>query len=299
MRLAMTLPAQGSCELGDLGAGRLLHRRMLGGSKPWLMVDHADAPAAVRAKRDVVEPRDRAVVDRERQAATRPEAERVRDRRADGAAVGDGDDVLAGVRRVQSRDPALDTQLAIALRETGRNEDALARLKRAIKREPPYAFAFHELGFLLYSLQRYDEAIAAIRRGIEVAPFASNLWVLLGSICHARHDLQGSHTAYARALSISPHLASAHYGMGTVLMSQAAYAQAAEHFRIASVNAPGDLQARLKLAGCLLEIGQTDTALASLVLTLNDAGVSEFVVNVRVSERTAAEVFEVAATARK
>jgi hypothetical protein len=47
--------------------------------------------------------------------------------------------------------------------------------------------------------------------------------------------------------------------MGTVLMSQAA-----EHFRIASVNAPGDLQARLKLAGCLLEIGQTDAALASL-----------------------------------
>ena len=42
-----------------------------------------------------------------------------------------------------------------------------------------------------------------------------------------------------------------------------------------------------------------DTALASLVLTLNDAGASEFVVNVRVSERTAAEVFEVAATARK
>ena len=170
---------------------------------------------------------------------------------------------LEGAARVL-RDPVLDTQLAIALRETGRNEDALSRLKRAIKREPPYAFAFHELGFLLYSLQRYDEAIAAIRRGIDIAPFASNLWVLLGSICHARRDLPGAHAAYARALSISPHLASAHYGMGTVLMSQAAYAQAAEHFRIASVNAPGDLQARLKLAGCLLEIGQTDAALASL-----------------------------------
>ena len=47
-------------------------------------------------------------------------------------------------------------------------------------------------------------------------------------------------------------------------MSQATYVQAAEHFRIASINAPGDLQARLKLAGCLLEIGQTDAALASL-----------------------------------
>ncbi len=176
---------------------------------------------------------------------------------------------LEGAARVL-RDPALDTQLAIALRETGRNEDALSRLKRAIKREPPYAFAFHELGFLLYSLQRHDEAIVAIRRGIEIAPFASNLWVLLGGICHARHDLPGAHAAYARALSISPHLASAHYGMGTVLMSQAVYARAVEHFRIASINAPGDLQARLKLAGCLLEIGQTDAALASLRAAVRD-----------------------------
>src|SRR5260370_2504263 len=95
---------------------------------------------------------------------------------------------VEGAARVL-RDPALDTQLAIALRETGRNEDALSRLKRAIKREPPYAFAFHELGFLLYSLRRYDEAIAAIRRGIEIAPFASNLWVLPGSIFHPRPHL--------------------------------------------------------------------------------------------------------------
>ena len=84
------------------------------------------------------------------------------------------------------------------------------------------------------------------------------------AFCQSQRDRQGAHAAYARALSISPNLASAHYGMGTSLMSQAAYAAAAEHFRIASVNAPGDLQARLKLAGCLLEIGQTDTALAAL-----------------------------------
>ena len=170
---------------------------------------------------------------------------------------------LEGAARVL-RDPALDTQLAIALREAGRTDEALSRLKRAIKREPPYVYAFHELGFLLYSLQRYDEAIAAIQRGIEIAPLSSNLFVLLGGICQARRDPAGARAAYARALSISPNLASAHYGMGSLLMTQAAYAQAAEHFRFASISNPGDLQARLKLAGCLLETGQTDAALALL-----------------------------------
>src|SRR4051812_9570211 len=140
---------------------------------------------------------------------------------------------LEGAARVL-RDPALDTQLAIALREAGRNEDALARLKRAIKREPPYVFAFHELGFLLYSMQRYEEAIAAIRRGIEIAPLSSGLFVLLGGIYHARRDLPGAAAAYARALSISPNLVSAHYGLGSVLMAQADYTRATDHFRIAS-----------------------------------------------------------------
>src|SRR6516165_5102939 len=68
------------------------------------------------------------------------------------------------------RDPETDTLLAIALRRVGRNEDALSRLKRAIKRRPPYAPAFHELGYLLMSLERYDEAIEALRCGLEIAP---------------------------------------------------------------------------------------------------------------------------------
>jgi tetratricopeptide (TPR) repeat protein len=162
------------------------------------------------------------------------------------------------------RDPALDTQLAIALREAGRTDDALSRLKRAVKREPPYVFAFHELGFLLYSLGRTDEAIAAIQRGIELAPLSSNLFVLLGGIGQARHDRAGARAAYARALSISPNLASAHYGMGAVLMTEAAYAQAVEHFRFASMSNPGDVQAQFKLAASLLEAGKTEDAVALL-----------------------------------
>jgi len=70
--------------------------------------------------------------------------------------------------------------------------------------------------------------------------------------------------AYARALSISPNLASAHYGMGTALMTEAAYAQAAEHFRFASMRNPADVQAQLKLAASLLETGRTEDAVALL-----------------------------------
>ena len=80
------------------------------------------------------------------------------------------------------RDAETDTLLAMALRQTGRTEEALARLKRATKRRPPYAPAFHELGYLLMSLENYDEAIEALRRGLEIAPMMPQLSVQLGEV---------------------------------------------------------------------------------------------------------------------
>ncbi len=79
-------------------------------------------------------------------------------------------------------DPEIETQLAIALRQTGRNDDALVRLKRATKGRPPYPPAFQELGFLLATLERYDEAAAALHRALEVAPTVPQLSIQLGGV---------------------------------------------------------------------------------------------------------------------
>src|SRR6476646_9243718 len=42
------------------------------------------------------------------------------------------------------RDPAIETQLAIALRKAGRTHEALKRLARASKKVPPFPAAIHE-----------------------------------------------------------------------------------------------------------------------------------------------------------
>ena len=74
------------------------------------------------------------------------------------------------------QDPAIETQLAIALRQTGRADDALARVTRAAKRRPAHAEAFHELGFQLFTRQRPDDAIAAIEHGLEAQPRLGPAW---------------------------------------------------------------------------------------------------------------------------
>lgn len=162
------------------------------------------------------------------------------------------------------RDSTIETQLAIALRQTGRIEDALAKLKRAIKREPPCPAAFHELGSLLFSLERFDDAAVVVQQGMRAAPWMLELPVLLGGILGARRDRAGAKAAYAGALTVAPDHPAAHFGMGCVLQDEADFANAAQHFRQALRADPHDAQARLRIAACLLELGQADDALSFL-----------------------------------
>jgi tetratricopeptide (TPR) repeat protein len=156
-------------------------------------------------------------------------------------------------------DPEIDTQLAIALRQSGRLDDALSRLKRAIKRQPPYPAAFHELGFLLHSMQRHDEAIEALKRGLEIAPMMPDLSVQLGNIFLARADHANARAAFGRALAIAPGRSDAHFGIAMAYAGDGQYAAAVEHFRSCLMGRPGDAGVLLNLGHCLLRLGQQES----------------------------------------
>src|SRR6516164_8728719 len=111
------------------------------------------------------------------------------------------------------RNPETDTLLAIALRRIGRNEDALSRLKRATKRRPAFGAAFHEFGYLLFSMERYDEAIEVLSQGRELLPMTPELSILLGNVFLACRNFQSAKLSFARALNISPNSLDAMYGL--------------------------------------------------------------------------------------
>jgi tetratricopeptide (TPR) repeat protein len=110
-------------------------------------------------------------------------------------------------------DPEINTQLAIALRQAGRGEDALPRLKRAIKQQPPYPAAFRELGSLLFAMERHDEAIETLNRGLDVAPMMPDLSIQLGYVFLQVKNSAGAKAAFARALNISPNSSDALFGI--------------------------------------------------------------------------------------
>jgi len=156
------------------------------------------------------------------------------------------------------RDGETETLLAMALRQTGRIEDALSRLKRAIKRQPPYAPAYHELGYVLMSLEQYDEAIAALRRGLEIAPMMPQLSVQLGEVLLRRRSYGEAKAAFARAVEIAPNSADALFGLAKAHQSLGEAAPAAACYRRCLVVAPHDGACWLNLGHCLLQIGEVE-----------------------------------------
>ena len=162
---------------------------------------------------------------------------------------------LEAALRLQSS-PVIETHLAIALRQSGQSAEALKRLEHAVTLQPAFPLAFHELGVLLFSLRRLDEAEAVLRRGIERAPAMPELSVVLGGILLDRADWAGAKAAFARVLELAPRQPSALYGLGTALLEAGEFNLAAERFRQALAVDPAYAQARLSLGTCLLELGQ-------------------------------------------
>jgi tetratricopeptide (TPR) repeat protein len=164
----------------------------------------------------------------------------------------------------RSPNPELETHLAIALREIGRTDEALAWFYRAIERRPAYARAFQELGNLLRAMRSYVEAETVLKRGLEAAPTVAELSLALGGVYLDRADSPGAKVAFARALSIVPGNADALVGFGIALQYEGDFARAAERFRRVLARDPGHHRARMNLGYCLIELGQLDDGVACL-----------------------------------
>jgi tetratricopeptide (TPR) repeat protein len=163
-----------------------------------------------------------------------------------------------------SANPEVETHLAIALREAGQSDSAVAWLNRAIERQPPCPRAFQELGELLRAKRRYAEAETVLVSGLQVAPTLPELSLVLGGVCLDRGNATGAKVAFARALSLVPGSADALLGFGVALQYEGDFARAAERFRRVLAADPDHQRARMNLGYCLMELGKVDDGIACL-----------------------------------
>ncbi len=135
------------------------------------------------------------------------------------------DDAIAEFQRelkIAPRDPLTNMQLGRALVEARRNEEALPALELASHSDPPRVLGFYYLGRCQLALGRPEEAVASLRRALELAPAQGASEAQLGGLHNqvglalrelgdsaeaARHFDEASRIAAKRTESSREHLA--------------------------------------------------------------------------------------------
>jgi Flp pilus assembly protein TadD len=157
-------------------------------------------------------------------------------------------------------DAGLAANLAMALAQAGRLEDAATWLQRATADKPDFAIAYQKLGFILNMLSRDDEAEAALRRAVTLVPDDLESWLTLGQILLRRHEMGEARIAFSRVLQRHPDEPHAVHGLAWVMIEDGQFAQAAELFRALVARGAADPRLRIDLAYCLQELGRWEEA---------------------------------------
>ncbi len=150
--------------------------------------------------------------------------------------------------------------LALALAERGRTEEAAAHWREAIRIDPAGAKARVNLGGLLADQGRLEEASALLERAAEIDPRSSDARCNLGIVRSRQGRPREAVEALEAALRLDPASARAHNRLGIVLAEAGRIDEALVHFAAAAALEPGNARALLNWGLALASRGRWEEA---------------------------------------
>jgi tetratricopeptide (TPR) repeat protein len=97
--------------------------------------------------------------------------------------------------------------------------------------DPLRAGAFVNLGAVYNRLEKYDDAIAALRKGIQLDGNRAEGYYNLGVVYRQRNQLDLAIQAYREATRINPRMADAHYNLANIYLEKEQFPLAIAHYR--------------------------------------------------------------------
>jgi Flp pilus assembly protein TadD len=166
-----------------------------------------------------------------------------------------------------------ETNLAVALQEQGRLDEALAHYQRAVAVKADYEPAFNNMGVALQAKGDLPHAVVTLQRAIALRPDFPDAHNNLGIALMAEGKSDEAVAEFRRALDIDPRSAKGHRNLAEALVRRGRQAEAIEHFRAATQLDPGNGAFHYDLASILLETGRFPEAVdefrAAVTLTPN------------------------------
>lgn len=153
--------------------------------------------------------------------------------------------------------------LGLVRLRSGRPDDAVKLLQRAVQTAPHRVTACNDLGATLIILRRPLEAIAVLRAAAAVEPANAELQVNLGNALHAQGDLEAAERVYRLALQLDPRHVRGCVSLGNLLCQLRRPPEAIEFLGTAATLAPDWAVAHQFLGNALRDVGRLDEAVAS------------------------------------
>jgi Tfp pilus assembly protein PilF/2-polyprenyl-3-methyl-5-hydroxy-6-metoxy-1,4-benzoquinol methylase len=135
--------------------------------------------------------------------------------------------------------------------------------RRVLDIQPDHCEARINLGNVLYSQGKFDDAIIEYQRAIQISPNHAVAHSNLGNLLAAVGKNDEAAAAFQAAIALNPNLFIAFYGLGNLRLTQRLYDKAANCYKRAIQLNPDDATSHNKLGIVLTKEGKITEALAS------------------------------------
>ena len=127
---------------------------------------------------------------------------------------------------------------AVSLAAEGCHTEAIACLRRGLQLEPYSSLMWFNLGLSYYALNEKDNSRHALYQAARCDPFDADIWDTLGVVLHETGEIDASRLAYTKALELEAENGRIWNNYGTLLFNEEKYEQARRAFESALALAP-------------------------------------------------------------
>ena len=158
----------------------------------------------------------------------------------------------------RGQEPTLEALMeeALASQQAGNVQEAEARYRRILERQPNHPGALHAVGAIAYQAGDPREALNYLSKAAKADPQNPDLQNDLGTVLMELGELDAAETCYRTALGLNPAYAEVHYNLGNLLCKQEKVEAAIESFRKAVAHKPDYAGAYYNLGLVLQETGR-------------------------------------------
>jgi spermidine synthase len=148
------------------------------------------------------------------------------------------------------------------LQGNGKNNQAIAHYKMAIKLKPNYTDAHYNLGTALVAEGKNEEAISHYKMAIKLKPSHDNAYNNLGAALVAEGKNEEAISYYKMAIKLKPNFTLAYNNLGAALVAEGKNEEAISYYKMATKLKPDYYIAHNNLGTALNGVGRSKEAIS-------------------------------------